>query len=105
MYWHFSISVGIVGSSCIRGIYGGSYIEIEGITNCIVGTVVNACVMCGTSAWVAKERQQEGHDDPVLLHWLIRKIPSYQTLQYSGIALKHKTPKTGLKLVVIALMF
>ena len=35
--------------------------------------------------------QQEGHDDPVSLHWLIRKIPSYQTLQYLGIGLKHKT--------------
>ena len=44
---------------------------------------------------------QEGHDGPVSLHWLIHKIPSYQTLQY----LKHKTSKTGLKLIVIVLMF
>ena len=26
------------------------------------------------------------------LHWLIREIPSYQTLQYLGIGLRHKTP-------------
>ena len=36
---------------------------------------------------------QEGHDGPVSLHWLIGKIPSYQTLQYMGIGLKHETPK------------
>ena len=35
---------------------------------------------------------KEGHDGPGLLHWLKRKIPSYQTLQYFGIGLKHKTP-------------
>ena len=35
---------------------------------------------------------QEGHDGPVTLHWLIHEIPSYQTLQYVGIGLKHKTP-------------
>ena len=29
----------------------------------------------------------------VSLHWLIRKIPSHQTLQYLGIGLKYKTPK------------
>ena len=28
---------------------------------------------------------------PVSLHWLICEIPSYQTLQYLGIGLKHKT--------------
>ena len=50
------------------------------------------------------EKEQEGHDGPVSLHWLIRKIPSYQTLQYLGIALKHKTPKTGLKLVAKVLI-
>ena len=49
--------------------------------------------------------KQEGHDGPVSPHWLIRNIPSYQTLQYLGIALKHKTPKTGLKFVAIVLMF
>ena len=37
--------------------------------------------------------EQEGHDGPVSLHWLISKIPSYQALQYLGIGLKHKTPK------------
>ena len=37
--------------------------------------------------------KQEGHDGPVLLHWLICKIPSYRTLKYMGIGLKHKTPK------------
>ena len=37
--------------------------------------------------------KQEGHDGPVSLHWLICKIPSYQTLQYLGIGLKQKTPK------------
>ena len=36
--------------------------------------------------------KQEGYHGPVLLHWLIREIPSYQTLQYVGIGLKHKTP-------------
>ena len=36
---------------------------------------------------------QEGHDGPVLLHWLICKIFSYQALQYFGIGLKYKTPK------------
>ena len=30
---------------------------------------------------------QEGHDDLVSLHWPIRKILSYQTLQYFGIDL------------------
>ena len=37
--------------------------------------------------------QQEGHDGPVSLHWLIGKIPLNQTLQYLGIGLKHKTPR------------
>ena len=36
--------------------------------------------------------EQEGHDGPVSLHWLIREIPSYQTLQYLEIGLKCKTP-------------
>ena len=36
--------------------------------------------------------EQEGHDGPVSLHWLIREIHSYQTLHYLGIGLKHKTP-------------
>ena len=49
--------------------------------------------------------QQEGHDGLVLLHWRICKIHSYQTLQYLGIGLKHKTPRTGLKLVATVLMF
>ena len=40
------------------------------------------------------EKEQEGHDGPVFLHWLICKILSYQTLQYLGIGLKHKTPMT-----------
>ena len=35
--------------------------------------------------------QQESHDGPVSLHWLIREIHSYQTLNYLGIGLKHKT--------------
>ena len=34
--------------------------------------------------------QQEGHDGPVSLHWLIREIPAYQALQYLGIVLKHR---------------
>ena len=38
-----------------------------------------------------KRKKQEGHDGPVSLHWLIREIPSYQTLQYLGIGLKHMT--------------
>ena len=36
--------------------------------------------------------EQEGHDGPVSLHWLIREIHSYQTLHFLGIGLKHKTP-------------
>ena len=42
------------------------------------------------------QKQQEGHDGPVSFQWLIREIPSYQTLQYLGIGLKHKTPKKDL---------
>ena len=38
------------------------------------------------------EKEQEGHDGPVSLNWLIREIHSYQTLHYLGIGLKHKTP-------------
>ena len=38
-------------------------------------------------------KKQEGNDGPVSLHWLICKFPSYQTLKYLGIGLKHKTPK------------
>ena len=34
--------------------------------------------------------QHEGYDGIVLLHWLMRKIPSYQILQYLAIGLKHK---------------
>ena len=37
-------------------------------------------------------KKQEGHDGRVSLHWLIRKIPLYQTSQYLGIGLKCKTP-------------
>ena len=37
--------------------------------------------------------EQEGHYDPLSLDWLICKIPSYQTLQYLGIGLKHNTHK------------
>ena len=37
--------------------------------------------------------EQEGHDGPISLHWLICKIPSYQTLKYTGFGLRHKTPK------------
>ena len=29
-----------------------------------------------------KKKNQEGHDGHVSLNWSIRKIPSYQTLQY-----------------------
>ena len=39
-----------------------------------------------------KNAEQEGHDGPVSLHWLIHEILSYQTLQYLGIGLKGKTP-------------
>ena len=48
--------------------------------------------------------EQEGHDDPVSLHWLIRKIPTYQTLQYLGIGLK-QDPYEGLKLITVVHMF
>ena len=41
---------------------------------------------------IVEKGKQEGHDGPVSLHWLIREIPSYQTIQYMGIGLKHKTP-------------
>ena len=39
-----------------------------------------------------ERKEQEGHDGPVSLHWLIREIHSYQTLHYLGIGLKHKAP-------------
>ena len=42
----------------------------------------------------AKQIRQEGHDGPVSFYWLIHKLPSYQTLQYLGIGLKHMIPKT-----------
>ena len=32
--------------------------------------------------WVCRHVDQEGHDGPASLHWLIREIPSFQTLQY-----------------------
>ena len=38
-----------------------------------------------------KKKKQEGHHGPVLLHWLIREIPSYKALQYLGIGLKHRS--------------
>ena len=38
------------------------------------------------------KQPHEGYDGPVSIHWLIRKIPSYQTLQYLGTGLKHYTP-------------
>ena len=41
---------------------------------------------------ITEMKKLEGHDGPVSLHWLIREIPSYQTLQYLGIGLKHKIP-------------
>ena len=41
---------------------------------------------------IIERKEQEGHDGPVSLHWLIREIHSYQTLHYLGIGLKHKTP-------------
>ena len=53
---------------------------------------LNACICNEISVCISMIIKQEGHDGPVLLHWLIREIPSYQTLQYLGIALKHKTP-------------
>ena len=53
----------------------------------------------GYGAWFSLYKQ-EGHDGPVWLHWLICKIPSYQTLQYLGTGLKHKTPKIAGWLVV-----
>ena len=43
------------------------------------------------------QEKQEGHDDPVSLHWLIREIPSYQALQYLEIVLKHR-PLTRTKI-------
>ena len=49
-------------------------------------------------------KNQEGNDGPESLHWLIRKIPSYQTLQYLGIGPKNRTPKKA-KLVAIVLIF
>ena len=35
---------------------------------------------------------QEGHDGLVSLHWLIREVPSYQTLQYLGSGLCYGRP-------------
>ena len=52
-----------------------------------------------------RKHEQEGHDGPVSLHWLIPKITSYRTLPDLGIGLKQKTPKTGLKLVAIVPIF
>ena len=38
--------------------------------------------------------EQEGHHGPVSLHWLICKIPSYQTLKYlgNGLTLSQTSP-------------
>ena len=47
---------------------------------------------CSTKFFLPSQRQQEGYDGPVSLHWLICEIHSYQTLHYLGIGLKHKTP-------------
>ena len=55
-----------------------------------------AIVYAWTDRWTAGQltlTDHNSHDGPVSLHWLIYKIPSYQTLQYLGICLKHKTPK------------
>ena len=38
------------------------------------------------------KKRKEGHYGPVSLHWLIPEIPSYKTLQYMRIGLKHNTP-------------
>ena len=40
-----------------------------------------------------KKKKTRRGDGLVSLHWLIRKIPSYQTLQYLGIGLKHERTK------------
>ena len=64
-----------------------------------------SCFQQSSSFYNGKNLEQEGHDGPVSLLWLIRKIPSYQTFQYLGISLKHNTPTTGLKLVAVVLMF
>ena len=50
----------------------------------------NACISYEISVSVWKIIRED-HDGPVSLHWLIHEIPSYQTLQYLGIGLKHKT--------------
>ena len=52
----------------------------------------NYLITLSTLCLCELENEQEGYDSPVSLHWLIRKIPSYQTLQFLGISLKHKTP-------------
>ena len=53
----------------------------------------NVCGKNGIKDWQTRwKKEQEGHDGPVSLHWLIREIHSYQTLHYLGIGLKHKTP-------------
>ena len=58
-----------------------------------MGKLFDTVIYCKKGKERPKEyRKQEGHDGPVLLHWLIREIHSYQTLHYLGIGLKHKTP-------------
>ena len=52
-------------------------------------------LLCGKRLNYRLVHEQEGHNGPVSLHWLLREIPSYQTLQYLGIGLKHKTPNKG----------
>ena len=51
----------------------------------------NVCMFTDIGVLCRYLIQQDGHDGPVYLHWLIHEIPSYQTLQYLGIGLKHKT--------------
>ena len=65
----------------------------------------HGCNWIRTTAVFCLELEQEGHDGPVSLHWLICEIASYQILQYLGIGLKQKTPQQGLKLVATVLMF
>ena len=50
---------------------------------------VKKFITLALSRWVQTifhqpEFKQEGHDGPVLLHWLIREIPSNQALQILG---------------------
>ena len=64
----------------------------HGITDAYLKTCTFNQIIDNNKTYFLCGQKQEGHDDPVSLHWLICEIHSYQTLHYLGIGLKHKTP-------------